>query len=161
MKWMLLPFRRYADFRGRSRRREFWMFQLFNFGVAAALMLPAILIAPSTSSSSLRRGEEGLAASASFHSDFSGSPVSLALVTIFGLYWLAILVPSIAVTVRRLHDRNRSGWWYVAAVVPIIIPFLGLIPALALLVFLLLPGTAGDNRFGADPKDPYSEEVFA
>lgn len=60
---------------------------------------------------------------------------------IAGLYSLALLVPSIAVLARRLHDSDRSGWW-------ILIVFLPLIGGLVLLVFAVLPGTQGDNRFG-------------
>ncbi len=62
-----------------------------------------------------------------------------------GIYGLAMLIPSIAVGVRRMHDIDRSGWWLLIAFVP----FIGVI---VLLVFALLPGTAGDNRFGPDPK---------
>src|SRR5258706_4153596 len=61
------------------------------------------------------------------------------------IYGLALLIPSIAVGVRRMHDIDRSGWWLLIAFVP----FIGVI---VLLVFALLPGTAGDNRFGPDPK---------
>ena len=62
-----------------------------------------------------------------------------------GLYSLAILIPSLAVFVRRLHDTDRSGWWI----------FLSLVPALGiivLLVFAVLEGSAGENEFGPDPK---------
>ena len=61
------------------------------------------------------------------------------------LFYLAILIPSLAVAFRRLHDTNRSAWWLLIALVP----FLG---ALALLVFYVLPGTVGPNKFGEDPK---------
>lgn len=161
MEWMVLPFRRYAEFSGRSRRREFWMFQLFNILVGVALFLPATLVAPSTRNSQFDTGEGSFSAAAGFETDYSGNPVSLALVSIWGLYVLAALVPSIAVAVRRFHDQGKSGWWYLILAVLSLVPLLGLIPAIALLVFMLTPGTEGDNRFGPDPKNPHNEDVFA
>lgn len=161
MEWMLLPFRRYAEFSGRSRRREFWMFQLLNFLVGFALVGLASLFAPTTRRSALETGDGAFNASASFNSDFSGSPVSLVLVSIWGLYLLAALVPSIAVAVRRFHDQGKSGWWYFVLVIFSLVPLLGLIPAIALFVFTIVPGTVGANRYGPDPKNPYDAELFA
>lgn len=62
-----------------------------------------------------------------------------------GLVTLGLLTPSIAVMVRRLHDTNRSGWWALMLFIP-------LIGGIAILVFMCLDGTHGDNRFGYDPK---------
>ena len=62
-----------------------------------------------------------------------------------GLYNLAILLPSIAVGMRRLHDTDRSGWWLLIAFVP-------LLGAIVLLIFFCLEGTKGDNQYGPDPK---------
>ena len=62
-----------------------------------------------------------------------------------GLYSLAVLLPSIAVAVRRLHDTDRSGWWFLIGFVPIV-------GGIILLVFYVLEGTRGPNRFGPDPK---------
>jgi uncharacterized membrane protein YhaH (DUF805 family) len=62
-----------------------------------------------------------------------------------GLYSLALLIPSIAVTVRRLHDTGRSGWWW----------FIGLIPVIGvivLLVFMVQDSQPGDNQYGPNPK---------
>lgn len=61
------------------------------------------------------------------------------------LYGLAVLLPSIAVTVRRLHDTDRSGWWILITLIPIV-------GAIVLFVFMLFDGTRGANRFGEDPK---------
>ena len=61
------------------------------------------------------------------------------------IYTLAVLIPTIAVTVRRLHDTDRSGWWF-------LIIFLPLIGAIAFLVFMCLDGTQGDNQYGPNPK---------
>lgn len=68
---------------------------------------------------------------------------------IFGLsalYGLAVLLPCIGVSIRRLHDTDRSGWW-------LLIGFVPAIGAIVLLVFYLLDGTPGDNRFGSNPKE--------
>lgn len=64
---------------------------------------------------------------------------------ICGLYSLAVILPSLGVAVRRLHDTNRSGWWILIGLVP-------LIGAIVLFIFMVLPGTPGENSFGADPK---------
>ena len=74
-----------------------------------------------------------------------------------GLYNLAILLPSIAVGMRRLHDTDRSGWWLLIAFVP-------LLGAIVLLIFFCLEGTKGPNRFGPDPlgrPDPDVAKVFS
>lgn len=71
-----------------------------------------------------------------------------------GLYALAMIVPSIAVTVRRLHDTDRSGWWYLLVFVP-------LIGGLVILVFMFLDGTPGSNRFGRNPKEEAGPGVLA
>src|SRR5690606_13737347 len=63
-----------------------------------------------------------------------------------GIYALAVLIPSLAVSVRRLHDTDRSGWWLLIALVP-------LIGAIVLLVFLVLDSNSGQNQYGANPKD--------
>ncbi len=137
------------------------MFQLFNVIITLLIFVPATFFAPTTRNSQVQSGDGGFSASANFQTDFGGNPVSMALVSIYGVYVLAALLPGIALTVRRFHDQNKSGWWYVALAVPSLIPFLGLIPAIALLVFMIVPGTDGGNRFGPDPKNPYGEDVFA
>ena len=129
MEWMLLPLKRYADFSGRSRRKEYWMFVLGVFIVAIVL--------------SIIEGMVGL-------SGMVGG-VYGPLTTLF---FLGILVPSIAVQVRRFHDQDKSGWFVLLA----LIPFLG---GIAVLVFMCLEGTRGPNRFGADPKGGTNPEVFA
>ena len=70
------------------------------------------------------------------------------------IFLLGIIVPSIAVQVRRFHDQDKSGWFVLLA----LIPFLG---GLIVLVFMCLEGTKGANRFGPDPKDPAGTEVFS
>lgn len=63
---------------------------------------------------------------------------------IFWIAYLALILPNIAVSIRRLHDTNRSGWWYLIAFLPLIGPFI-------LLYFYVCKGTDGNNRFGEDP----------
>ena len=63
-----------------------------------------------------------------------------------GIYACAVLIPAIAVTVRRLHDTDRSGWWFLIVLIPVIGP-------IVLLVFMIIDGTPGPNRFGPSPKE--------
>ena len=167
MDWMLLPLKRYAEFSGRSRRMEFWMWILFTFIVGLVLgLIDGILgfrLGPSSSSSFSSAGTAGF-------SMFSS-------IGILGSLWsLATLVPNIAVAIRRLHDTNRTGWWLLLPVIPYVIglvimlsaaasqnlgmigiggifSLIGLVGAIVLLVFYCLPGTPGPNRFGPDPLD--------
>ena len=153
MDWMLLPFRRYADFSGRSRRMEFWMFSLLN------LIVYAILVGVSFSgfpwAAILAEDTDALASMPPM------SGVTIAALALLGIWALAIIIPSIAVTVRRLHDRDMSGWWYLGLIVLSLIPVVGFIASIAMLVLMVLPGTAGPNRFGNDPKDIGNAGVFA
>ena len=143
MEWMLLPFKRYADFTGRSRRKEYWMFVLFNIIVATVLAIVVFGL---------------LGGGAAFEDADPDNPFSIygALFAgaglLFVLYWLVVLIPSIAVGVRRLHDRNMSGWWYLGFIVLSMIPLVGFIASIAMLVIMALPGTDGPNKYGPDPK---------
>jgi uncharacterized membrane protein YhaH (DUF805 family) len=159
MEWMILPLKRYADFQGRSRRKEFWMFQLLNIIVALVLAGPFFFSFISASLASAGDPQAGEAAMAALLE--GGATLSFVGLGLYGLYALATIIPSIAVTVRRLHDRDMSGWWYLGFVVANFLPFVGFIASIAYLVLMVLPGTSGSNRFGADPKDPYAEDVFA
>jgi uncharacterized membrane protein YhaH (DUF805 family) len=119
VNWYLAALKKYADFSGRARRMEYWMFSLFNL-----LIVLALLIVDSTLG--LQIGDEGLG-------------------VLSVIYVFAVLVPSIAVSVRRLHDTDRSGWW-------LLITFVPLIGDIVLLIFFVLDGTPGGNRFGPNPK---------
>lgn len=152
-EYMILPFRRYAQFSGRSRRLEYWAFTLLNLIVV--LLIMAVAMAFGFSFTALSSIEAGADPSLVFGSGFF---LLMGLVSIYGL---AILIPSIAVTVRRLHDRDMSGWWYLGFIVLGMIPFVGWIANIVFLVILCLPGTVGPNRFGEDPLDPTGAEVFA
>ena len=141
MYWMLLPLKRYADFQGRSRRKEYWMFVLGYMIVAIAL------------------GLLGMALGA-FSGDLASGNLgggTLALFGLLGLLGLALIIPSIAVQVRRFHDQDLSGWFLLGAYVLSLIPILGFIASIALIVFMCLPGTRGSNRFGPDPKENVAE----
>ncbi|MEM7702242.1 MAG: DUF805 domain-containing protein [Pseudomonadota bacterium] len=159
MHWMILPFKRYFDFEGRSRRMEFWMFALLNTVVFAVLAGPLFYSAffAVVDAELAGRGEDA-AAEALFDAMTGFAGVGLGF---YGLYALATLIPNIAVTVRRLHDRNMSGWWYLGFIVGGMLPFVGFLSSLAFLVIMFLPGNDGPNRFGPDPKKLYEEDVFA
>lgn len=113
MRWYLDVLKKYAVFSGRARRKEFWMFELFNLIVLALIMLVEVIL--------------GNAAAADSRDSILGT-----------IYNLAVFIPSIAVSVRRMHDTGHSGWW-------ILCPFVNLI-------FAVTAGTVGGNRFGPDPK---------
>jgi len=149
LEYMLMPFHRYFDFQGRSRRMEYWSFTLLNVIVVVVLM--GIAMGSGFSLAALESGDTSTL--------FSG--VSAVMFGLLGLYWLAVLIPGIAVAVRRLHDRDMSGWWYLGFILLGMIPFVGWIASIAFLVILFLPGTVGPNRFGPDPKDPTGAEIFA
>lgn len=153
MQWMILPLKRYADFKGRSRRMEFWMYSLLN--VLVWLVLGGINLASGDKMAQLASAGDSNPL-AVYGVMFSG-----ALGIILALWALANLIPSIAVTVRRLHDRDMSGWWYLGVIVGSLIPLVNLLVSIGFLVLMLLPGTAGPNRFGPDPKNPTSADVFS
>lgn len=159
MNWMFLPFQRYFDFEGRSRRMEFWMFQVLNTIVGLVLAGPFFFgmfsAAIAVESDSFASDEAAAEAMMTGIGAFGWAGIGL-----YSLYALAAFIPAIAVTVRRLHDRDMSGWWYAGLIVVSFIPFVGLLASVAFIVLMFLPGTQGENRFGPDPKNPYNEEVF-
>lgn len=79
-----------------------------------------------------------------------------------GILVIAFFLPQIALAVRRLHDRNLSGWWYLGFIIAWFVPYLNLLAIITLIVLFAFPGTKGPNRFGPDPLNPQSSaEVFA
>jgi len=126
MQWYLKVLKQYADFTGRARRTEFWMFVLFNFIASIVLNLVDVLIG-----------------TANFSTTSTGFSVTGGLLST--IYALAVLVPSLAVSVRRLHDTDKSGWWVLLALIPIV-------GAIILIVWFASDGTPGANRYGPDPK---------
>lgn len=128
MEWILMPLKRYADFSGRSRRKEYWMFALLQLIIVIGL------------------GGVVAAVAASMGAQDTSSALMTSVLFLILIVMLALIVPSIAVTVRRFHDQNKSGWFYLLA----LIPYAG---GLILLIFMLFEGTRGSNRFGPDPKE--------
>ena len=146
--WAKRPLQKYADFTGRAPRAEYWWF------VLATIIVFVVL--------SIIEGIVGL---------------NKMIMGVYGpltaLLWLGILVPTISVGVRRLHDTNRSGWWLLLLVPYLIaagmmmrsmaagsavgfgsaglLGLVGLACCIVLLVFYCLPGTSGDNQYGPDP----------
>jgi uncharacterized membrane protein YhaH (DUF805 family) len=142
MEWATLPLKKYAEFGGRSRRKEYWMYVLLLIGVGLVL--------------SILEGIVGLRGMVGPYGPLTA------------LFLLATLVPSLAVGVRRLHDTGRSGWWLLAGYGPfllsllltfagmlqfaMILSLLSLVGFIILLVFMAMEGTRGPNQYGADPK---------
>lgn len=154
LQWMILPLKRYADFSGRSRRREFFGFFVLNTLVTGALLGPiwTWLV-----------GNAAALKAAGMSPKLAGtiadpSPTVLGLGLLGGLWAIGTLVPTVALSVRRLHDRGMSGWWYLAFVIFALavafsnVPLGGFITAVLYLGVMSLPGTRGANRFGEDPR---------
>jgi uncharacterized membrane protein YhaH (DUF805 family) len=120
VSWYLEVLKKYAVFSGRSRRAEYWYFVLFNLIVVIVLSLIDTLLG-------------------TFN-------VVQGVGLLSGIYGLAVLIPSLAVTVRRLHDIDRTGWWIFINLIP-------LIGTIVLLVFAVTDGTPGSNRYGPNPKE--------
>ena len=132
MEWYLKALRQYFDFKGRARRREFWMFTLINIIIEILLSLS---------------GVEFLS----------------------GLYSLFVFIPSIAVSVRRLHDVGISGMWLIlflfpaiALVIPVVGPIIVLLLWVLLIIFfiwyLIMDGEPEPNKWGESPKSEYPGE---
>jgi len=131
MKWYIKCFKQYADFSGRARRKEYWMFVLFNIIFCFATIILSYVL-----SELAMGGGDGVTQPASPEGVNWG---------FFGLYVLATLFPMLAVSVRRLHDVGKSGWNY----------FIGLIPlvgAIILIVWLCTDSQADKNKWGVNPK---------
>lgn len=114
----------YVNFAGRAQRSAYWWWVLFQVGVGLAIAL--------------------IEGGGSFSS--GGGSMKFAVVGgTFSMIWSLInLLPGIAVAVRRLHDLDKSGWWLLIGLIP-------LVGAIILLVWFCSSGTGGANRFGADP----------
>lgn len=155
LEWMIMPLKRFADFSGRSRRKEFWAFALLNLIVYVVLLAIVIGFGLSARESLIASAVNAENPYAIYAALFSGTGIILLI------WWLAMLIPTIAVTVRRLHDRDMSGWWYLGFFIAMFIPLVSFVTGIVFLVFMCLEGTRGPNRFGPDPKDPAGVEVFS
>lgn len=120
MYWYLEALRKYAVFHGRARRKEYWYFFLGNVIISAMLAV---------------------------FDSLTGTFNAVTGVGLFGgLYSLAMFVPGLSVSVRRLHDTSRSGWWLLLALIP-------LLGTIAFLILTVLDSTAGENQYGPNPKE--------
>jgi|SRR6478609_1487940 uncharacterized membrane protein YhaH (DUF805 family) len=117
MHWYTDVIKKYAVFNGRASRPEFWWFVLINLIIAVVINVVFSAIGGRS----------------------SGQVVS-------DLYSLAVLLPSLGVGIRRLHDTNRTGWWYLLV--------LTIIGGLVLIVFFALAGDPGPNKYGPNPQNP-------
>ena len=116
MNWYLEAFKKYAVFQGRSGRKEYWFFVLFNIIVSMVL---------------------------GYIDRLTGTFVADAGFGIFSaIYTLAVILPGISVSVRRLHDTGRSGWWFMITIVPILGFFV-------FLYFMVLDSDPAENKYGA------------
>ena len=119
MNWYLEVLKKYTVFDGRAELKEYWWFSLFSFIIIIVLSVIDIV-------------------TGTFN-------INVGLGLLGGIYTLAVLIPSIAVSVRRLHDTDRSGWWFLINGIP-------LIGVIVFLVFTGQDGTPGDNQYGSSPK---------
>ncbi len=120
MFWYILVLKKYAVFSGRSSRKEFWYFSLFNFLIAIVLAVADVM-------------------TGTFDAE-------IGIGLLGGIYAIAVLIPIIAVSVRRLHDTDRSGWLCLISLIP-------LIGAIVLIVFWAQDSQPGENQYGSNPKD--------
>jgi uncharacterized membrane protein YhaH (DUF805 family) len=118
--------KKYVVFGGRAARKEYWMFFLFNVIISFVLAIV-----------------DGIAG---LNFETSGSAGAASGGVLQTLYALAVFLPSLAVTFRRLHDTDKSGWWVLISLVP----FVGWI---VLLVFMILDSDPGVNKYGPNPKE--------
>lgn len=124
MKWYLKVLKDFGNFRGRARRSEYWYFVLFNIIFAiVAMVLDNVL-----------------------GTTFKIEGTTIPYGYIYLLYALVVIIPGLAVAVRRLHDVGKSGWFFLIVLIP-------LIGSIWLLVLFLTEGKPGDNKWGPNPKD--------
>lgn len=119
MNWYLEVLKKYAVFTGRARRKEYWYYFLINFVIITALLLVDNMLGTLDKEAGV-----GLVSS---------------------IYMLAVLLPGLAVAVRRLHDSDRTGWWVLITLIPIVGP-------IVLIFFLIQDSVPGENQYGPNPK---------
>ncbi len=119
MNYYLDVLKKYAVFSGRAQRKEFWMFSLISTIVALVLVVIDGALGTFDAES-----EMGL---------------------LSGIYLLAIILPMLGLSIRRLHDTGRSGWWLLISIIP-------LIGTITLLVFYCLDSAPEENQYGDNPK---------
>lgn len=131
------PWRHYVDFSGRSRRTEYFLFYICWYGAMVLTVVLGMVVTGDADAPKIEGGAAGVVIAA-------------------GLIFVAGILPGIAVTVRRLHDQDKSGWFILVN----LIPYVG---GLIMLVLSFLPGTDGENQYGPDPRNPMQAraDVFA
>lgn len=134
-------FSRYTDFQGRSRRSEFWWVFLAFFIIG--LIWGALM--------GLIGGGFGPGM----------NPIGIALSAILGLASLAVIIPGIALSVRRFHDLGQTGWLVLVFAVLGLIPIIGFLSTLGQYIWFAMPGTIGPNAYGPDPKGAHDVGVFS
>ncbi|CAN5208132.1 DUF805 domain-containing protein [soil metagenome] len=127
MKYYLQVLKNYAVFTGRARRSEYWFFVLFNVIFAVVACFADRML--------------GL----TYHMDVQGTYTAMPYGYIYSAYMLVVLIPGLAVAVRRLHDVGKSGWFLLVVLIPII-------GAIWLLVLLFTDSEAAENKWGPNPK---------
>ena len=127
--WVLEVFSKYAVFDGRARRKEYWYWYLFNFLISIFFVFISFAIIPPDGTDT----DNGI------------GWIGIFIYVLVIIYSLGVFIPNLAVTVRRLHDTNRSGWSYFITFIPII-------GELLFLIYLVEDGTPGDNQYGPNPK---------
>lgn len=135
---------KYVTFSGRASRSEFWWFMLFYWLVLIGVSLLVFGVFGTLGGP----GNGGL----------GGGYLFLVL---FGVVFVVLFLPLLSVTVRRLHDRDMSGWWYLLVLILSQVPYLGVLVSIGFLVLMAMKGTDGPNRFGPDPLKPGGADIFA
>ena len=130
MEWYIKVLKQYAEFEGRARRKEYWMFTLIHFLIIMALQTVMVMLGGMNPESSM----------------------GLVILSLLSLYSLGVFIPSLAVAIRRLHDTGRSGWWLLIGFVPII-------GAIVLIVFMVQDSQPGANQYGENPKGVESAAI--
>lgn len=128
MDYYTKPFKQIIDFKGRTTRREYWMFFLINILIISLLCAIAMVFTFFAINST----------------DGSAGWIVTFIFFALSIYLIVLIIPSISITVRRLHDIGLSGWWFLIGY----IPYAG---GFALFLMTVLPGTKEDNKYGVSP----------
>ena len=128
MHWFIYSLKKYGNFNGRARRTEYWMFSLFNL----VLLSVAIM----------------------FDNLIGWTAPNIGFGPLYGIYMLAVTIPSISVSVRRLHDTGNRGWMVLISLIPIV-------GALWFLYLMVKDGDSGRNNYGPDPKEQTTGELVS
>ena len=154
LEWALLPYRRYAQFSGRSQRAEYWWFTAL---FALVILLAAGLVWMSGVDVPALFVQKGpVRAELVFVNPFADVVIGLS-----GIFFAGSLLPSLAVSIRRLHDIERSGWWYLGNTIASALPVIGILFKGLYIGYMCRDGTVGPNKYGADPKDRREIDLFA